>query len=115
MTGVLQPPAGLCRARYMSPPPQGGVVVPLSSRSETKNSERPNTGVGQKSAAVELIGLPIFWGSFQGDPRVSRSATQMSLPPAPPGRLDAKSRLNPSGVSIGQPSAAGELSSVTGT
>src|SRR5262245_61044984 len=90
----------------MSPPPQGGVVVPLSSRSETKNSERP-TGVGQKSAALELTGSPIFRGSCQGESIVARSETQMSLPPTPFGRVEAKSRLNPSGASMGQPSADG--------
>src|ERR1700748_2624176 len=99
----------------MSPPPQGGVPVPLSGRSETKNNERPKTGVGQKSAALELMGSPRFRGTCQGEPTVSRSATQMSLPPAPPGRVDAKRRLNPSGVSMGQPSAAGGLTAVAGT
>ena len=47
ITGALHPPAGLCRERYMSPPPQGGVAVPLSTRSETKNSVRPNAASGR--------------------------------------------------------------------
>src|SRR5262245_32426853 len=97
----------------MSPPPQGGVVVPLSTRSETKNRDRPYAGVGQKSAASELMGSPMF----QGAPILSRSATQMSLPPRPPGRLDANRRLSPSADSMGQPSAMGAraLTSLTGT
>src|SRR3954468_23082556 len=37
----------------------------------------------------------------------------MSLPPSPPGRAEAIIRLRPSGVSIGQPSGAAELTSVT--
>src|SRR3954471_1136906 len=99
----------------MSPPPQGATPLPLSARSETNSSERPYTGVGQKSAAAELIGAPRLRGAFQGDVRLSRSAAQTSLPPRPPGRADAINRLRPSGLSMGQPSGAAELTSVTAT
>src|SRR5262245_44129186 len=102
----------------MSPPPHGAMSVPLSRRSETKKSERPYTGVGQKSDATEFTGSPRFFGGCHGAPRPSRSATQMSLPTlpgTPPGRVEAKKRLSPSGDSMGQPSAAGEFTAVTGT
>src|ERR1044071_1754557 len=101
----------------MSPPPQGAVPVPLSGRSETKNSERPYTGVGQKSFATELMGSPRFFGGCHGEVRLSRSDTQMSLPTLPGtsfGRAEAKNRLSPSADSIGQPSGAAEFTSTTG-
>src|SRR5918993_6088834 len=99
----------------MSPPPHGVGPVPSPARSDTKNSERPITGVGQKSAAVVLIGAPRLRGSPQGDVRLARSAAQMSLPPNVPARFEAMNRLRPSADSIGQPSAAVELTSVTAT
>src|SRR5688572_5943745 len=99
----------------MSPPPQGVGPVPSPARSETKNSQRPMTGVGQKSAALVLIGAPRLRGSDQGDVRLTRSAAQMSLPPNVPARFEAMNRLRPSADSIGQPSALGEFTSVTGT
>src|SRR3569832_1541092 len=101
----------------MSPPPHGAVSVPLSRRSDTKNSERPYTGVGQKSFATEFTGSPRFLGSCHGEVRLSRSATQMSLPTLPgtaPGRAEAKNRLSPSGASMGQPSGADEFTFGTG-
>jgi hypothetical protein len=78
--------------------------VPSPGRSDTKNNDRPITGVGQKSADAVLMGAPRLRGVPQGEPRLERSAAQMSLPPAVPGRFDAMNRLNPSALSMGQPS-----------
>src|SRR3954468_2653002 len=97
----------------MSPPPQVGGPFGSAGRSETNNSDRPPIGGGQKSAALELIGAPRLRGSPNGASIEARSAAQMSLPPSVPGRLDAIIRLRPSGVSIGQPSPAGVLTSAT--
>jgi hypothetical protein len=98
----------------MSPPPQGVGPVPSPGRSDTKNSDRPSTGVGQKSADALLMGAPRLRGVLQGESRLARSAAQMSLPPAVPGRFDAMSRLRPSALSIGQPSPKpGTLTSLT--
>src|SRR5262245_15177747 len=78
-------------------------------RSDTKNSHLPPTGVGQKSFAAELTGAPRFCGVPQGASLLTRSATQISLPPEVPGRFDARYRLKPSRDSIGQPSLTGVL------
>src|ERR1051325_9872705 len=88
----------------MSPPPQGVGPAPSPGRSDTKNSDRPRTGVGQKSAEDGLMGAPRLRRAPQGDPRSARSAAQTSLPPAVPGRFDAINRLRPSALSMGQPS-----------
>src|SRR5215213_9639162 len=98
----------------MSPPPQGAGPVPSPGRSDTKNSDRPSTGVGQKSADAELMGAPRLRGVPQGEPRLARSAAQMSLPPAVPVRFDAINKLRPSALSMGQPSPKpGTLTSLT--
>src|SRR5688572_22937646 len=100
----------------MSPPPHGIGPVPSPGRSETNSSDRPSTGVGQKSADAVLMGAPRLRGVLQGEPRLSRSAAQMSLPPAVPGRFDAMNRLRPSALSMGQPSPKpGMLTSLTST
>src|SRR5262245_8469129 len=78
----------------------------------TKNSPALPTGVGQKSSAAELTGSPRFCGAPQAALVLERVATQMSSPPLPPGRFDAKYRLSPSGDWIGHPSSDGVLSSV---
>src|SRR5262245_29893186 len=86
---------------YMSPSPH----VPAPGRVETNISDRPRTGVGQKSATLGmLIGASSLRGASKGELMLARSAAQMSF--GSPPRLDANSRLNPSAVSIGQPSAA---------
>src|SRR5690349_11072261 len=98
----------------MSPPPQGVGPVPSAGRSETKSSDRPCTGVGQKSADAVLMGAPRLRGVPQGSPMLARSAAQISLPPAVPGRFDANNKLSPSAVSMGQPSPKpGTLTSLT--
>src|SRR3954451_10155958 len=84
----------------MSAPPH----VPGPPRSLTKRSRLPGKGVGQKSLALEFTGAPRFTGAPHRASLLSRCATQMSLPPRPPGRLDAMYRLSPSGDWIGQPS-----------
>src|ERR1044071_2060557 len=88
----------------MSPPPQGVGPVPSPGRSDTKNNDRPSTGVGQKSADAVLMGAPRLRGVPRGEPRSARAAAQMSLPPAVPGRFDARNKLRPSALSMGQPS-----------
>src|SRR5690242_14243164 len=98
----------------MSPPPQGVGPVPSPGRSDTNSSERPYTGVGQKSALGELMGAPRLRGVPQGSPMLARSAAQISLPPVVPGRFDASIKLRPSALSMGQPSAnPGTLTSLT--
>src|SRR5690349_6714779 len=98
----------------MSPAPQGVGPVPSPGRSDTNNSDRPSTGVGQKSADVLLMGAPRLRGVPQGMPMLARSAAQMSLPPVVPGRFDASNRLSPSALSMGQPSPKpGTLTSLT--
>src|SRR5689334_8456898 len=92
----------------MSPPPQTGGPFGSAGRSDTKNSDRPYTGVGQKSAALELIGAPRLRGVPHGDVTLSRSAAQTSFEPRVPSPADAMNRLSPSGLSIGQPSGAVE-------
>src|SRR5215211_1728771 len=77
----------------------------------TKKSPPPWIGVGQKSLAAEFTGAPRFTGAPQGAALLARRATQMSMPPSPPGRFEAMYRLSPSGDSIGQPSSATVLSS----
>src|SRR5436190_8724255 len=84
----------------MSAPPQ----APAPPRSLTNRSRLPRRELGQKSFALEYTGAPRFCGGPQRASRLSRCATQMSLPPRPPGRLDAMYRLSPSGDWIGQPS-----------
>jgi hypothetical protein len=65
----------------MSPSPQLSVVTLRL----TKKSP-PLTGVGQKSADGPLIGAGKATGAPNGAFRLGRCATQMSSPPAPPGR-----------------------------
>src|SRR5215218_1211595 len=77
----------------------------------TKKSPPPAIGVGQKSLAAEFTGAPTFTGAPHGAALLARRATQMSMPPSPPGRFEAMYRLSPSGDSIGQPSSATVLSS----
>src|SRR5919109_4002126 len=77
----------------------------------TKNRPLPRTGVGQKSSAAELIGSPRFCGAPHGSAVLARRATQMSKPPTPPGRLEARYRDSPLGDWIGQPSSDVVLSS----
>src|SRR6185503_8919496 len=99
----------------MSPAPPIAVPhVSAPGRSETKNSERPN-GFGQKSAGPSrLIGASSLRGTLHGAAISARSAAQMSFVPKPL-RVDANSKLRPSGVSIGQPSANVVLTATTGT
>src|SRR4030095_516739 len=87
----------------MSPSPQ---LLAVTFRL-TKNRLSPRTGVGQKSSAAELTGAPRFWGAPKGASVLLRWATQISSPPSPPGRFEARYRLSPSGDWIGQPSRAG--------
>ena len=61
------------------------------------------------------MGAPRLRGVPQGEPRLARSAAQMSLPPAVPGRFDAMNRLRPSALSMGQPSLLEVFSSDTAT
>src|SRR5574337_1004179 len=91
----------------MSPCPQ----APGSASRLTKKRPFLPTGVGQKSSAAELTGSPRFCGAPHGSDSLERVALQMSSPPLPPGRFEAKYRLRPSGDWIGQPSAAGLLRS----
>src|SRR5215211_169228 len=77
----------------------------------TKKSPPPAIGVGQKSLAAEFTGAPTFTGAPHEAALLARRATQMSMPPSPPGRFEAMYRLSPSGDSIGQPSSATVLSS----
>src|SRR5215204_7490403 len=77
----------------------------------TKKRPPPLIGVGQKSLAAEFTGAPTFTGAPHGAALFARRATQMSIPPSPPGRFEAMYRLSPSGDSIGQPSSAAVLSS----
>jgi len=48
-------------------------------------------------------------GAPHGAVVLGREAIQMSSPPLPPGRFDARYRLRPSGDWIGQPSSEGVL------
>jgi hypothetical protein len=61
-------------------------------------------GIGQRSSAGELTGSTRFTGAPKEASTVGRCATQMSSPPKPFGRSEARYRLSPSGDSIGQPS-----------
>src|SRR5215217_7172612 len=86
----------------MSSPPH----VPCPVRLLTKKNACPSRAiVGQKSFAVEFTGAPTFTGSPHGSPTFSRVATQMSIPPKPPVRLDAMKNFFPSGEMKGQPSS----------
>src|SRR5919202_5938012 len=89
----------------MSPCPQ----APGSAFLLTKNRPRLPTGVGQKSSAAELTGSPTFTGSPHGALVLARVDIQMSSPPFPPGRFEARYRLRRFGDWIGQPSSAGVL------
>src|SRR5215210_8496781 len=89
----------------MSPCPQ----APGSASLLTKNRPPLPTGVGQKSSAAELTGSPRSCGAPQGALVLARVAIQMSSPPFPPGRFEARYKLRPSGDWIGQPSSAGVL------
>src|ERR671933_747365 len=91
----------------MSPSPQ----LPGSASLLTKNRPPPRIGVGQKSSEAELTGSPRFSGGPHGACRFGRWETQMSSPPCPPDRLEARYRLRPSGDWIGHPSSAAVLSS----
>src|SRR3990170_6391148 len=99
----------------MSPLPGPALQVPSPGRSETKSSQLPLRGVGQKSLNSELIGAPRFSGSDHGDASLVRCATQMSLPPSVPDRVEAIYRLLPLGDSMGQPSAAALLTAASTT
>src|SRR6478672_8344320 len=92
----------------MSAAPQ----LPGSASLLTKNSPPPRMGVGQKSSAAEFTGSPRFSGAPHAAVVLARWATQTSIPPSPPGRLDAMYRLSPSGARIGQPSRDGVFNSV---
>src|SRR6266511_4361728 len=91
----------------MSPRPQ----LPGRASRLTKNRPLPRTGVGQKSSAAELTGSPRLCGAPHGSAVLARRATQMSRPPTPPGRFEARYRASPSGDWIGQPSTAVVFSS----
>src|ERR671923_2708064 len=101
--GARQPP-GSRRVTYMSAPPQP------PARVLTKNSVWSlRSIVGQKSFAGELTGAPRFSGAPHGASALSRRATQMSMPPSPPGRFDAMYSVRSSRAMNGQPSSAGPL------
>src|SRR5215211_7480067 len=85
----------------MSPSPH---VTPSATRRLTKKRPSPWIGVGQKSSDAELIGSGKSAGWPHGSSELARVATQMSRPPLPPGRFEAKYRLRPSGDWIGHPS-----------
>src|SRR5918994_6099807 len=87
----------------MSPWPQ----APGSASRLTKKRPFFPTGVGQKSSAAEFTGSPRFCGAPHDELVLDRVATQMSRPPFPPGRFEARYRLRLSGDSIGHPSSAG--------
>src|SRR5215207_8745598 len=88
----------------MSAPPQP------PARLLTKNSVWSlRSIVGQKSLAGEFTGAPTFSGAPQGSSGLSRRATQMSMPPSPPGRTDAMYRLRSSRATNGQPSSPSPL------
>src|SRR5689334_11209697 len=99
----------------MSPAPH----EPAPPRAETKNRRLPGSGVGQKSADAEFTGAGRWTGVPQGASTAGRLTRQMSFgsvePPTAPGRVEAKYRVRPSKVSIGQPSAWGLLMPVSGT
>src|SRR3954452_14346373 len=88
----------------MSPEPGPALQVAGPGRSDTKSSQLPFNGVGQKSFAAELIGAPRFTGTDHSARSFLRAATQMSLPPSVPRRLEAMNSCRPLGDSIGQPS-----------
>src|SRR5574341_479190 len=90
----------------MSEPPQ-----PLGRVETNKNPCPSRSGEGQKSLDELLIGAPILTGAPKGPSRLVRSATQMSMPPKPPGRSEAMYNCCPSRDRIGQPSRDGVFSS----
>src|SRR5215217_435335 len=93
----------------MSSPPH----VPCPVRLLTKKNVCPSRAiVGQKSFADEFTGAPTFTGAPHGSPTFSRVATQMSIPPRPPDRLDAMKNFFPSGETKGQPSSEAMLNAV---
>src|SRR3990172_5260444 len=90
----------------MSLPPQP------PGRLETNMNPCPSrSGEGQKSLSVLLIGSPTLTGSPNGPSGLARSATQMSMPPNPPGRSEAMYSCSPLRDRIGQPSRYGVFSS----
>src|SRR5574341_797315 len=92
----------------MSSPPQASG----SGRLETNMNPCPSrSGEGQKSLYGLLIGSPTLTGAPKGPSGLARSATQMSRPPSPPGRLEAMYSCSPSRDRIGQPSWNGVFSS----
>src|SRR6478609_10213073 len=96
--------------------PTGGVwpgVAPQASRSETKSSQPPPSGVGQNSWSAVLIAVPRFVIGPHSAFLFARSATQMSFLPDPPGRVEAIYSCLPFGDSIGQPSCAAVLAAAT--
>src|SRR5688500_4612622 len=96
----------------MSEPPQP------PGRLDTNMNRRPSrSGEGQKSLYGLLIGAPRLTGAPKGPSGLLRSATQMSRPPSPPGRSEARYSRPPSRDRMGQPSRNGVFSAelVSGT
>src|SRR3954454_25101447 len=93
----------------MSSPPQ-----PPGRLEMKKNACPSRASVGQKSFEEEFTGAPTFTGSLHGSPAVSRVESQMSIPPSPPGRLDAMKKDFPCRDMNGQPSSVGPLNSGSG-
>src|SRR3990172_3462809 len=90
----------------MSEPPQ-----PPGRLEANKNLCPSRGGEGQKSLYGLLIGAPRLPGAPKGPSGLARSATQMSRPPSPPGRSEARYSCRPSRDRIGQPSRNGVFSS----
>src|ERR1700687_448344 len=65
--------------------------------------------LGAKSPKALFTIVPRLNGGSQQSSRLSRSVTQRSLPPEPPGRFDSKMRLKPSLEMVGWLSLNAEL------
>src|SRR5829696_933763 len=84
----------------------------LPGRLLTKRNVCPSrASVGQKSLLGEFTGAPTLRGGPHGASTLARVDTQMSMPPCPPGRLDAMNNARPSAETNGQPSSDAVLSS----
>src|SRR5258707_10204982 len=77
------------------------LVLQPSGRALKKNTQCPSVvRLGELSSKGEFS-VVTFCGFCHGLSRLSRCETHRSVPPAPPGRLDAKIRLKPSLDSVG--------------
>src|SRR5947207_5502116 len=102
----MRPKRQVPRVRLSGDPSKGsGYAAHKPDTSHLTSREK----VGAYSVPAVLMLGPRFWGGPHGSCTLLRWETQMSSPPAPPGRFEVKYELRPSFEMAGCRSLPGEL------